>query len=188
MPHNRGMLIALLAVLGVDLVTIVCLIAILLSRRAWVSRQLGAFKAPIRVTDGEVPGLRRKWKRGFGRWVGGVLVWAKAPSLLWNEFVEADRIAAGTREAVRETVPGDKVRRLGSKPVIVTVGAAGGSRIEIATAAGGRDRALGMRPKPRGSRPTAGMRPRHALASNPTRQRERSSVADDVRFPAARSY
>jgi hypothetical protein len=44
MSHNRGMLIALLAVLGVDLVTIVCLIAILLSRRAWVSRQPGAFK------------------------------------------------------------------------------------------------------------------------------------------------
>ena len=86
------MLIALLAVLGVDLVTIVCLIAILLSRRAWVSRHPGAFNGAIRVTDGEVPGLRRRWKRGFGRWVGGVLVWAKAPSLLWNELVEADRL------------------------------------------------------------------------------------------------
>ena len=99
--------------------------------------------------------------------MGGVLVWAKAPSLLWNELVEADRIAAGTRE----TVPGDKVRRLGSKPVIVTVGAAGGARIEIATAAGRQDRALGMPAKAAGI--PAG---------------ERSSVADDVRFPAARSY
>lgn len=146
MSHNCVILIALLAVLGVDLVTIVCLIAILLSRRAWVGRQPGAFKGAIRVTDGEVPGLRRRWKRGFGRWVGGVLVWAKAPSLLWNELVEADRIAAGTRE----TVPGDKVRRLGSKPVIVTVGAAGGARIEIATAAGRQDRALGMPAKAAG--------------------------------------
>ena len=150
------MLIALLAVLGVDLVAIACLVAILLSRRAWVSSQPGAVKGAVRVTDGEVPGFRRKWKRGFGRWVGGVLVWAKAPSLLWNELVEADPIAAGARE----TVPGDKVKRLGSKPVIVTVGTAGGGRIEIATAAGRRDRELGMPAKAAGT-PAGG---RHAAA------------------------
>ena len=157
--HNRGMLIALLAVLGVDLATIACLIAVLLIRRAWVSRQPGAFKGAIRVTDGEVPGFRRKWKRGFGRWVGGVLVWAKAPSLLWNELVEADRIAAGTRE----TVPGDKVRRLGSKPVIVTVGAVGGGQIEIATAASRRDLALGMSARVAGT-PAGG---KHAATAGP---------------------
>ena len=61
------MLIALLAVLGADLVVLVFLVAVLLSRRAWVSRQRGAFKGVIRVVDGEVPGLRRKWKRGVGR-------------------------------------------------------------------------------------------------------------------------
>jgi len=92
----------------------------------------------IRVVDGEVPGLRRKWKRGFGRWVGNVLVWAKAPSLFRNEFVQADLVGAVPREAG----PAGKVRRLGSGPVIVTV-AAGGARIEIATAAVHRERALG---------------------------------------------
>ncbi len=54
------MLIALLAVLGVDLVVLAFLVAVLLSRRAWVSRQRGAFKGMIRVVDGEVPRLRRK--------------------------------------------------------------------------------------------------------------------------------
>ena len=48
------MLIALLAVLGVDLVTVAFVVAILLSRRAWVSRQPGAFKGMIRVADGDI--------------------------------------------------------------------------------------------------------------------------------------
>ena len=72
-------------------------------------------------------------------------------------------IAAGTRE----TAAGDKVGQLGSKPVIVTLGAAGGASIEIATAAGRRDRALGMPAKaagiPAGGRhaatPRAGLEP-----------------------------
>ena len=38
------MLIALLAVLGVDLIVIVVLLAVVLLRRRWVSRQPGAFK------------------------------------------------------------------------------------------------------------------------------------------------
>ena len=132
------MLIALLAVLVVDLVVLVFLVAVLFSRRAWVSRQRGAFKGVIRVVDGEVPGLRRKWKRGVGRWVGDVLVWAKAPLLFWNEFVQADLVGAVPREAG----PANKVKRLGGGPVIVTI-AASGARVEIAASAGHRGRALG---------------------------------------------
>ena len=132
------MLIALLAVLGVDLVVLAFAVAVLLSRRAGVSHQRGAFKGMIRVVDGEMPGLRRKWKRGVGRWIGDVLVWAKAPSLFRNEFVQADLVGAVPREAG----PADKVKRLGRGPVIVTI-AAGGARVEIATAADQRGRALG---------------------------------------------
>jgi hypothetical protein len=39
------MVIALLAVLGVDLIMIVAFFGVVLSRRRWVSRQPGAFKA-----------------------------------------------------------------------------------------------------------------------------------------------
>jgi hypothetical protein len=46
------MLIALLAVLGVDLS------AVVLARKRSVSRQPGAFKGAIRVIEGEVPGLK----------------------------------------------------------------------------------------------------------------------------------
>ena len=72
------MVIALLALLGVDLIVIVVLLGIMLSRRRWVSHQPGAFKGAVRVVDGEVPGLGTKWQRGYGRWVRDVLVWTKA--------------------------------------------------------------------------------------------------------------
>jgi hypothetical protein len=96
---NFRMLIALLAVLGVDLITIVVLLAVVLSRRGWVSHQTGAFKGAIRVVQGDVPGLKAKWKRGYGRWVGEVLVWDKAPLLFRNEFVAAEALSGQARAA-----------------------------------------------------------------------------------------
>ena len=54
------MVIALLAVLGVDLIVIVAFLGVVLSRRRWVSRQPGAFKGAVRVVEGEVPGLAPK--------------------------------------------------------------------------------------------------------------------------------
>ena len=160
------MLIALLAVLGVDLIVIVVLVGVLLTRRAWVSRQPGAFKGSIRVADGEVPGLRRKWKRGFGRWVGDVLVWTVAPFLFRNELIEADR----TTNEIRQAGPDDKVRRVGSNPVIMVVGA-DGARIEVATAADQRERAFG--------RPADRVPVRQLDAGRPGRH-ERSPSAGDA--------
>jgi hypothetical protein len=49
-------LIALLAVLGVDLWVIVVVLAVVLARKRWVSHQPGAFKGAIRIVEGEVPG------------------------------------------------------------------------------------------------------------------------------------
>jgi hypothetical protein len=63
-------IIALLAVLGVDLIVI----AVLLGRRRWVRRQPDAFKGAIRVTDGRIRWLTARWHRGYGRWVRDVLV------------------------------------------------------------------------------------------------------------------
>jgi hypothetical protein len=84
------MLIALLAVLGVDLIVIVVLLAVMVTRRRWVRRQPGAFKGAIRIVDGELPGLHGRWKRGFGRWVRDVLVWTAAPSLFRNKLIAVD--------------------------------------------------------------------------------------------------
>ena len=132
------MLIALLAVLGVDLIVIVALLGILLVRRRWVSRQPGAFRGAIRVVNGEVAGLGSKWKRGYGRWIRDVLVWTKAPSLFRNELVAVDGLA----EAMRAAEPGE-VKRLGNRPVIVALAADGGARVEVAAPADSRQQALG---------------------------------------------
>src|SRR3954464_15928214 len=107
------MLIALLAVLGVDLAVIVVLLAFVLSRKRWVKRQPGSFRGVIRVSSGEVDGLRPKWGRGYGRWVRDVLVWTKAPFLFRNELVAVD----GLDE--RRSARADEVKRLGDHPVVI---------------------------------------------------------------------
>ena len=131
------MVIALLAVLGVNLIVIVAFLGVVLSRRRWVSRQPGAFKGAVRVVDGEVSGLGPKWQRGYGRWVRDVLVWTKAPLLFRNELVSVDGLAGEAREAE----PGE-VKRVGSDPVILPL-AADGAQVEVAAAADDRGRALG---------------------------------------------
>jgi hypothetical protein len=106
-------LIALLAILGVNLIVIVVLLAAALLRKRWVKRQPGSFRGVIRVSDGEIDGLAPKWGRGYGRWVRDVLVWTKAPFFFRNELVPADGL-----EQQRRAGPGE-VKRLGDDPVIV---------------------------------------------------------------------
>jgi hypothetical protein len=129
------MLIALLAVLGVDLIVIVILLVVLLVRRRWVSHQSGAFRGVIRISDGNVPGFKTKWKRGYGRWVSNVLVWTKAPFLFRNELLVAEPLPHASRAAR----PGE-VKRLGKHPVIVPVAVEGGGRLEVAVAENDQDR------------------------------------------------
>jgi Protein of unknown function (DUF2550) len=131
-------LIALLAVLGVDLWVIVVVLAVVLARKRWVSHQPGAFKGAIRIVEGDVPGLGARWKRGYGRWVREILVWTKTPFLFRNELVAADARAGDDR--VPE--PGE-VRRLGKHPTVIPLAADGGTRIEVAVSADGRERAAG---------------------------------------------
>jgi hypothetical protein len=127
------MLIALLAVLGVDLIVIVGLLALVISRKRWVRRQPAAFAGRIRVTDGELDGLGTKWKRGYGRWVRDMLVWTKAPFLFRNELVPVDALASE-----RSAAP-DELKRLGDDPLVIEL-TAGAATIEVA--ASGEDRGL----------------------------------------------
>ena len=119
------MLIALLAVLGVDLIVIVVLLASVLSRKRWVNRQPGVFRGAIRVANGEIDGLRPKGVRGYGRWVRDVLVWTKAPLLFRNEILATDGL--GEQRLARS----DEVKRLGDHPVVVLV-RAGSATVEVA--------------------------------------------------------
>jgi hypothetical protein len=120
-----NMLITLLAVLGVNLIVIVVLLAVVVSRKRWVKRQSGSFRGVIRVSSGEIDGLRSRWGRGYGRWVRDVLVWTKAPFFFRNELVPVDAL-----DQQRPAGP-DEVKRLGDHPIVIRL-RAGHATIEVA--------------------------------------------------------
>jgi hypothetical protein len=130
------MLIALLAVLGVNLIVIVVILALELSRKRWVMRQPGAFRGAIRLTAGEVDGLGSKWGRGYGRWVRDILVWTKAPFLFRNELVPTDRLLE------QRPARTDEVKRLGDHPGVIRV-TADGATVEVAAKAEDTELLLG---------------------------------------------
>ena len=130
------MVIALLAVLGVDLIVLVAFAAFVFSRKRWVKRQPGAFHGAIRVAGGEVAGLRPKWSRGYGRWVREVLVWTKGPFLFRNELVPTDRL-----DEERPARTGE-VKRLGDHPGVIRV-TAEGATVEVAAKAEDTELLLG---------------------------------------------
>jgi hypothetical protein len=119
------MLIALLAVLGVDLIVLVVFVAFVLSRNRWVMRRPGAFRGVIRVAGGQIDGLRPRRRRGYGRWVRDVLVWTKAPFLFRNELVAVDGL-----EDQRAARPGE-VKRLGDQPTLIRL-RSGEATVEVA--------------------------------------------------------
>ena len=125
------MLVALLAVLGVDLIVIV-VIALVISRRRWVRRQEGAFRGAIRVTSGEIDGLGEKWRRGYGHWVRDVLVWTPEPLLLCNRIMAAD---VADEERVESL---DQVKWLGDDLVAATL-RTGGATAEVAASHADRE-------------------------------------------------
>ena len=130
------MLIALLAVLGVDLIVLVIVAAIVVGRRRWLKRQAGEFFGAVRVTRGDVHGLKPAWKRGSGRWVRDVLVWSRGPFLYRDYLVPVDGVT-GERTAR----PGE-VKRLGDEPVVVGF-ASDGAMFEVAAETEDRDRVTG---------------------------------------------
>jgi hypothetical protein len=132
------MLIAFLALLGVNLIVIVILVALLLIRKRRIKRQPGSFAGAIRAPGRDMEELGPKWKRGYGRWVRDVLVWTKAPLLLRNELVPIDRLA--NEHSAR---PGE-VKRLGDEPVVVEF-ESDGAKVEVAAKAEHRDLVSGGR-------------------------------------------
>jgi hypothetical protein len=84
-------LIALLAVLGVNLIVLVAFGVIVLGRERWVKRQPGAFRGVIRVASGDRRPLTEMAARL--RTLGPrVLAWTKAPFLFRNELIPTDRL------------------------------------------------------------------------------------------------
>lgn len=135
------MLIALLAVLGVDLIVLLAFAALLVARKRWVKRRPGAFRGVIRVASGEVDGLGPKWGRGYGHWIRDVLVWTKAPFLFRNELVPTDML---DEERPART---DQVKRLGDHPAVIRI-TGDGATVEVAAKAEDTELLLGPYRKP----------------------------------------
>ena len=55
------MIIALLVLLGINLVVVVALLGLVLGRRRWVTRQPDVFRGVARGVSGEVHGFRPRW-------------------------------------------------------------------------------------------------------------------------------
>jgi Protein of unknown function (DUF2550) len=131
------MIIALLAVLGVDLAVIAVFVAGLVARRRWLKHQPGAFKGAVRRASGDqIDGLGERWRRGCGRWVRDVLVWSSGPLHFRNVLIPVDSVSA------RDAEPGE-VRRLGSAPVVIAY-SSGASVVELAIHQ--EDRELALKP------------------------------------------
>jgi hypothetical protein len=127
------MLIATLLLLGVPLIIVVAFAVLIVRRKRWLKRQPGVFAGAIRVSSGDVDGLKPKWKHGSGRWVSDVLVWSNAPLLLRSELLPID-----ARSGERAPKPGE-VKRLGDQPIAIEF-VTDGARVEVA--AKGEQRAL----------------------------------------------
>ena len=130
MPYNNGreetaVLIALLAILGVNLIVIVVVAALVFGRKRWLKDQPGYFAGAIRVSDGHVHGLSSKWKRGSARWTRDILVWSKAPLLFRDELVPVYRVSSEHPAGAGE------VKRLGDNPIVVEF-EADNAKIEVA--------------------------------------------------------
>lgn len=136
------MVIAFLALLGVDLIVLLVFATFVLGRGRWVRSQAGAFPCALRVAHGEIEGLGAKWHRGYGRWVRDVLVWTKAPLLLRNDLMAVDGLD-GQRPARQ-----GELKRLGDKPTVIRV-RQGDAVAEVAAGAGDARRLLGPYQSPR---------------------------------------
>ncbi len=130
------MLIALLAVLGVNLGVIIVFAVSVFGRRRWLTRQPGHFGGSVRVSDGDLDGFSAKWRRGSGRWVRDVFVWSKAPFMFRNELVAMDRVLE------ERPAHAGEVKRLGDDPVVLAF-ASDAAKLEVAARAEDRERASG---------------------------------------------
>src|SRR3954453_22079043 len=72
-------LIALLALLGVNLAVLAFIVLVVFGRRRWVCRESGTFAGVAHAVSGDLHGIGSRPRRGYGRWVHDVLVWTPAP-------------------------------------------------------------------------------------------------------------
>ena len=134
------MTIAILAALGIPpAVIVVLVIGWMLFRRYKTINDPAVFKARVRITDGQFPGLKGTWKKCYGAWVTTVFTTRKGLPL----FI-TDVLPVASLDGVRDAVPDDGVKGLGDTAIVASFTMVTGARIDVALASD--DRAVGLRP------------------------------------------
>jgi hypothetical protein len=129
------MVMALLVILGVDLIVLGIFCAFVLGREGWVTRQAcSTMRSASSMARSTVFGP--KWTRRYGRWVRDVLRRTKAPFLLSNDPIALDSVGEH-----RPAAPSD-VKRLGTDLIIVVLKAVTAT-VEIAAHGDDLDRVSG---------------------------------------------
>jgi hypothetical protein len=134
------LLVVLLVALGFPLAALAGVIVS--GRYAWrrFARASGAFRCKVRVTKGEVPGVRRQFPRrpGYARWVHDVLLVHQDALRPYPVPVPA-RFPDGVMHGVsRSSVPG-----LGDAPLVLPVQLDDGPIVEVAAAQSDRTLLVG---------------------------------------------
>jgi hypothetical protein len=131
------MTIAILAALGIPpALIVVLLIGWMLFRRHKTIRNPAVFKARVRITDGQFPGLKDTWKKCYGAWVTTVFTTRKGLPLLIT-----DVLPVASLDGVRDAVP-DEVKGLGDTAIVASLTMVTGAKIDVALASDARAVAL----------------------------------------------
>ncbi len=134
------MAIAILAMLGIEAGVILALILVLLVvKRVMTIRHPAVFKARVRLSDGQFPGVTTAWKKCYGAWVTTVFTTRKGLPLNI-----ADVLPVAQLDDLREAALGDDVKGLGDRPTIASFTMTSGAKLEVAMAAD--ERPAGLKP------------------------------------------
>jgi len=134
------MLITILYVLGVSAGGIlILLLGLMVLKRIVTIRNPAVFKARVRITDGQFPGLKGAWKKCYGAWVTTVFTTRKGLPL----FI-ADVLPLASLDLVREAEAADEVKGLGETPIIASFSLVTGGKVEIAMAS--LEQPVGLKP------------------------------------------
>lgn len=120
---------AIMAFLGVPIWMIVGGILTLLWRNRSVRKRPGNIQCRMSAEPG------KRWRRGNGIWVHDVFVFTASP-WAWNEepmWVKQSEVRSPTAEE------GDKLKRLGDKPVVAEFLTEGGGKVTFAVKAGEKE-------------------------------------------------
>ena len=134
------MLIAILYALGVGAPGILLLlVALMLFKRFKTIRHPGVFKARVRLTEGQSPGLKSTWQKCYGAWVTTVFTTRKGLPLNI-----AAVLPVASLDHLRDAEPTDEVKGLGDHPIVATFSMTTGATIQVAVSAD--DRLAGLEP------------------------------------------